>query len=97
MPGDIDDIIGAGHHKDVAILINKACIAGFVIAGIAGKVAFDVTLRRVPHRGKNRRRQGQFGANGADGASRYFPTFFIKHHHVPTGHGPGGGTSLDGQ
>ena len=32
MPGDINDIIGAAHHKNIALFIDKPGIGGFVIS-----------------------------------------------------------------
>ena len=37
MAGDIDDVVGAAHHPDIAILVLVAGIGGFVVAGEFGE------------------------------------------------------------
>ncbi len=38
--GDVDDVVGAGHHEDIAVLVDVAGVAGLIVAGILGEVGF---------------------------------------------------------
>src|SRR5262245_23994625 len=55
--GDVDDVVGAAHHVDVAVLVLEAGIGSFVVAGELGQVAlaeWGVLLAQPP---QPRRRQ----------------------------------------
>jgi hypothetical protein len=64
--GDVDEVVGATHDVDVAVLVEVAGIARLVVAGVVGHVAVDEALAVVPQGRKARGRQGQLDADIAD-------------------------------
>ena len=44
--GDVDDVVGAAHHVDVAVLVDEAGVRGLVVAGELGEVALAACGRR---------------------------------------------------
>src|SRR5260370_24601862 len=49
MAGDIDDVVGAAHHEDIAVLVLVARVRGFVIAGAFGEAGFPRAIVLLPH------------------------------------------------
>ena len=60
MPGDIDDVVGAAHDEDVAVIVLEAGVGGFVIARKLREVALGKTLIGLPQG-----RQAQPGGSGS--------------------------------
>ena len=77
MTGDINNIIGAAHHKNITLVIDKAGIRGFVISREFFQIGCQKTLIIVPQRGKRARRQRQFGHQRTDFAGRQRVAVFI--------------------
>ena len=50
MAGDIDDVVGAAHHEDIAVLVLVAGVGGFVVAGEFGEIGFLEALVLLPQR-----------------------------------------------
>lgn len=48
MAGDIDDVIGAAHHPDIAIGVDHPGIGGVVIAGVVLQIGLAEALGRLP-------------------------------------------------
>src|SRR5271166_2932804 len=46
--GDVDDVVGAGHHIDVAVLVDIARVARLVVAGMGAEVGLLESLVIVP-------------------------------------------------
>ena len=44
--GDIDDVVGARHDEDIAVLVDIAGIGGVVVAGIVGEIGAARSARR---------------------------------------------------
>ena len=63
MAGYVDDVVGAAHDPDVAILVHDAGVAGAVPAGEVGQVGGAVALVVLPQRraaaGGKRELEGQ--------------------------------------
>jgi ribose 5-phosphate isomerase RpiB len=54
MAGDIDDVVGAAHHIDIAVLIEITGIGGFVVAGKFVEIGFLAALVLLPQRRQRR-------------------------------------------
>ena len=65
VPGDVDDVVDAAHHVQVAVGVLVAAIAGQVVAGESGEVALDVTVVVLPQRRHRSGRQGQPDDDGS--------------------------------
>ena len=48
VPGDVDDVVGAAHHEEVAVLVDVAAVAGEVVAVEGRQVRRRRTARRRP-------------------------------------------------
>ncbi len=70
MAGDVDDVVGAAHHPDVALLVDHAGIAGTVPAREIRQIGGVKTLVVLPQGRRAARRQRQPGAEIAGLASR---------------------------
>ena len=66
MPGNINNIIGAAHHKNRARIIDKPGIGGFVKSWKFFQIGCQKALIVVPERRKCARRKGQFGDQSPD-------------------------------
>ena len=96
MAGDIDDVIGAPHDEQVAILVEVAAVAGEVVAGEGGHVGAVKALRIAPHPGQAARRQRLLDHHTAllHGAGRL--ALPVEDLHVETGHRHRGTAGLGG-
>ena len=65
VPGNVDDVVDAAHHEQVAVLVEVAAVAGQVVAGMLGQVRRLVAVVGVPQR-----RQGARAAAAAGCRSR---------------------------
>ena len=66
MPGDVDDIIDAGHDLDITIAIDVTRIARQIVAGVAAEIAVAVTGVVLPQSSQRSGRQGQADHDVAD-------------------------------
>ena len=64
--GHVDDVVGAGHDKNVPVFVDVTGIGGLVVSGELFQVGFDVSLIVVPERGQCSGRQRQLDDEGAD-------------------------------
>ena len=55
---DIDDVVGARHDVEIAVLVLVAGITGLVIAGEGRQIFLDKGVVRAPDAGKAGWRQG---------------------------------------
>ena len=74
MAGDVDDVVGAGHDEDVAVLVDVAGIGGLVVAGKGVEVRLAEALVRVPERRRGAGRHRQLDHERADLARRELVT-----------------------
>ena len=51
MAGDVDDVVGATHDPDVAVVVDRSSIAGAIPAGEVGEVGGVVALVVLPESG----------------------------------------------
>ena len=65
MTGDIDNIVSARHHIEIAVFVNKAGIAGFVIAWKIFHIGGLKTVMVLPQPGQAAGWQRCFDDNGA--------------------------------
>src|SRR5579885_2277510 len=68
--GDVDDVVGAAHDEDVAVLVLVAGIRRLVVAGELGEVALLEALVVPPQRRERARRHRQLDHDRADRAGR---------------------------
>ena len=59
--GDVDDVVGARHHEDVAVLVDEAGIGRLVVAREFLQVGLDEPLVVVPQGGQGAGRHGPLG------------------------------------
>ena len=95
MPGDINNIIGAAHHKNIPFIIDKAGIGGFVISRKFFQIGCQKTLIVVPKRGQRSRWKGQFGDQGTDLTGCDWLAILIDDLQVPARRRFGGRTFFD--
>ena len=57
--GDVDDVVGAAHHEQVAVLVDVAAVAGEVVAVERRQVRGDVAVVVAPERRQRAGRQRQ--------------------------------------
>jgi hypothetical protein len=86
MAGDIDDVVGAAHDENVAVLVLEAGIGGFVVAGKFVEIAFAHARVGLPQRRQARRRQRQLDHERAHRTGRDLLVRFIDDAHVVAGH-----------
>lgn len=58
--GDVDDVVGAGHDEEVAVLVDDAGVGRLVVAGELGEIGAFEALVGVPERRQAAGRQGEF-------------------------------------
>ena len=80
--GDIDDVIGAAHHPDIAILIHHSGIGGVVIAGVVVQIGLAEACGRLPQRVEAAGRHGEFDGQGAHNAGGEFVAGFVHCHDI---------------
>ena len=66
MTGDVDDVVGAGHHPKIAVFVLVSCIGGEVIAGKPGEVGLAVAFIVLPECRETTGRQWQLDDDTAD-------------------------------
>jgi hypothetical protein len=66
MPGDIDNIIGPGHDKDITVLIDKSGICGFVVSWELLQIGADIAGVLFPKGGQRTRRQRKLNNESTD-------------------------------
>ena len=59
MSRDVDDVVGATHDPQVAVLVQMAGVRGFVVAVEAAQVRLLEALFVVPQGGQAARREGK--------------------------------------
>ena len=84
--GDVDDVVGAAHDEDVAVLVLEAGVGGFVVAGEFGEVAFAHALVGLPQRRQARRRQRQLDHDRAHRVGRDLLARLVDDAHVVARH-----------
>ncbi len=84
--GDVDDVVGAGHDVDIAVLVHVAGVRGRVVAGKLLQVGRLVALVIVVERRQGSRGQRQLDADGADLAPLHLLAGLVEHPHVPAWH-----------
>ena len=70
MAGDVDDVVGARHDRDIAVLVDHPGVAGLVVAGEGREIAADEAALGVPQRRQRARRQRQPDRHRAELARR---------------------------
>jgi hypothetical protein len=96
--GDVDDVVGAAHDVEIAVLVDEAGIGGLVVAGEVGEVAFAEALVGVPQRRQAAGRQRQLDDDGADLLARHGLGRLVEHDlHVVARHRHGRRAVLDRQ
>src|SRR5690606_42047448 len=100
--GDVDDIVGAAHHEQIAVLVPVAAVPGEVIPREAGHVARLVAGVVVPHRGEAAGGQRQLDADiallvGPEGGAVVVEDMHIEPRHRQGGGAGPGGEGLDAE
>ena len=86
MAGHIDDVVGARHYVEIAVLVLIAGITRLVIAGKGREIFLDKGVVRAPDAGKAGWRQGQFYPDGAKLAGLFGCAVFTKNIDLVTRH-----------
>ena len=97
MAGGVDEVVGAAHDVDVAVLVIHAGIAGLVVAGEVFQIARDIAGIVVPQGLEAAGRQRQAHAHGAGLACRQHPAVVAQDVDAIAGNGLGGRPRLDRQ
>jgi hypothetical protein len=94
--GDIDDVVGARHDEQVAVIIDETGIRCFVVAGKLGEIGIAEPVFGVPQRRQAARRQRQLDNNISQGPGRDRMPGIVDHLHVIPGIGTAGEPCLIG-
>ena len=86
MAGDIDDVVGAAHDENVAVLVLEAGVGGFVVAGEFVEIAFAHARVGLPQRRQAGRRQRQLDHDRAHLVGRHFVAALVDDADVVAGH-----------
>ena len=70
--GNVDHVVGPGHHVDVALLVHIAGVAGRVEALVLAQIGLPEALVRLPERRQRARRQRQAANDGSRVTGGYF-------------------------
>ena len=97
MARHVDDVVGARHDPEVAVLVEVARVGGLVVAREAPQVGRLEALVVLPQRAQAARRQGQLDRDVAGFAGRELGPLLVEHPHVVAGNGLGGRAVLHGQ
>ena len=89
MAGHIDDVVGAAHDPQIAVVVFVSGIRGLVVAGIRAQIPLEVIVVVVPERGQASRRQRKFDRHVADRSGSHFFAALIENAHVISRHGFG--------
>ena len=89
VPRDIDDVVGAAHDEQVAVLVLEAGVRGLVVAGEFREVAFLEALVLLPQRRQAGGRQRQLDDDRAHLAARHFVALLVDDAHVVARHRDG--------
>src|SRR5699024_9633139 len=92
--GDVDDIVGAPHDVDVAVLVEVAGVAGEVVAVEGGQVRGDEARVIAPYRCHGSRRQWQPHDDEALLSGGHGCAVRVEDLHLIAGHRFGGGAGL---
>ena len=76
---DIDDVVGAAHHENIAVLVLVAGIGGFVVAGEFGEIGFLETVVLLPQGRQAGGRHRQLDDDRAHGVRGHGPSCVIDH------------------
>ena len=97
MPGHVDDVVGAGHDVEIAILVDHARVTSLVVAREGCEVALAEPLLRVPQRRQRARRQWELDGHRAKFVGAEFGSVLAEDTHVVAGHWHGWRAELDRQ
>lgn len=87
MAGDIDNVVGAGHYEDIAVVVHVPCVSRFVIARKVGEIGIEKALVVVPESGERAGRERKLDNESADFAALEFMIHGIDDVHVHSGDG----------
>ena len=91
MSGDIDDVVGAGHHVDVPVGVDEPGVAGLIETGEGSHIGPHEVVVGLPEGLQGAGRQRQFDRQRTDFARRelsHIRRFRIEHADIPAGYGP---------
>ena len=86
MARDVDDVVGAAHDEQVAVLVLEAGVRGLVVAGELAEVAFLEALVLLPQRRQACGRQRQLDHDRAHGVGGEFAAGLVDDAHVVARH-----------
>ena len=69
VPGDVDDVVGAAHDEEIAVVVQVAGVARLVVTGVAIEIRGAKASLVVPQRRQAARRQRQLDDDVAGLAS----------------------------
>ncbi len=97
MAGDVDDVVGAAHDEQVAVLVEVAAVPREVAALVRRQVGRDVAVVVAPQGGQRARRQRQPQHDRPLGARRHRLAPLVQDRHVVPGHRHAGRAGLERQ
>ena len=65
MARDVDDVVDAAHHEQVAVVVDVATVPGRVVAREGAHVGLDEAVVRLPESGERPGRQREPHRDGA--------------------------------
>ncbi|EPJ40338.1 hypothetical protein STAFG_2587 [Streptomyces afghaniensis 772] len=94
--GDVDDVVGAAHDEDIAVVVDVSAVAGQVVAGVGGEVGGDVPVVVLPERGQCAGRQREPHDDRAVDACGHRIARSVEDPDVPARQRAGGRPGLEG-
>ena len=95
MTRDVEDIVGAAHDEQVAVLVDEAAVPGEVVAVEGRQVSRDVALVVVPQRREGAGGHGQLDADGSLVTGGRGVALLVEDPDVVAGHRHRGRAGLD--
>jgi len=89
VPGDIDDVVGASHDEDIALLVDVSGIGREVVARERSEIGVVEALVGVPERRGGARRHRQLGHERTCLASGQLGPVTPEHPEIPSRYGSG--------
>ncbi len=95
--GDIDDVVGARHDEDIAVIVYVTGIRCLVIAGEFREAGGAKPFVGIPEARQAARREGELDGDIAKRTGRHLMARIVEHMEIVARHGHGGRTVFHGQ
>ena len=92
--GHVDDVVGPGHHVEIAFGVHITGVAGRIAAVVVAQIGLTEAVVGLPECRKSARRQRKAANDGTRFSGRHFGAVLVQHPHVPPRKRLAGGARL---